>query len=209
MLNASTGIESAAEWLASKRPVKLAAIGTGTSTSDLPRLARAAIGLPLQVVDGYPSGTAARRAAESGEAEGYCGSWQGIQAIGRSEPAIGKLRPVLQLTVSPHRDLFGVPVMVSYAKNEALRQVLVLADRIHRAQYLYAMPPSTPFGRVRLFQEVFLRTLRDPLLQAEAARLDLEVEPIDGATIARSVEALYNVDLPTLNRLREILATKR
>ena len=172
MLNSSTGIQSVAEWLASKRPIKLAGIGTGTSTSDLPRLARAATGLPLQVVDGYQSGTAARRAAENGEAEGYCGSWQGIRAIGRSEPGISKLHPVLQLTVSPHHSLFGVPVVVSYAKNEALRQVLVLADRIHRAQFLYAMPPATPFARVRLFQEVFVRTLRDPVLQAEAARLE-------------------------------------
>jgi hypothetical protein len=209
VLRQASGIHTVDQWLAARRPVKIAAIGDGTRTVDVPKLAVAALGLPMQVVDGYQGEAEVRLAAESGAVDGYCGSWQIMRASVSQSLAAGKLRPILQVTVSPHHDLLGVPVAMTYARTEAARQLLIVADRLHRAQFLYAVPPGVPPDRLRVLQEVFVRTLRAPALLAEAEKMGLEIEPIDGPTIARDFGVLYDLDAATVSRLREILAVKR
>ena len=51
-----SGIKTIDDWFAAKRPVKIASIGPGTSLSDVPKLLKAALGLPLDVVEGYKGG---------------------------------------------------------------------------------------------------------------------------------------------------------
>src|SRR5262245_37122739 len=47
--NKESGITKMDDWLASKRPLKISSIGPGTSTSDIPKLLKAALNLPLEV----------------------------------------------------------------------------------------------------------------------------------------------------------------
>ena len=65
------------EWLASKRPVKLGGMAPGTSLSDDARILKAALGLPIQLVEGYKGGAAVKLAVNQGELEGACGlAWE-------------------------------------------------------------------------------------------------------------------------------------
>ncbi|HYY24688.1 MAG TPA: tripartite tricarboxylate transporter substrate-binding protein, partial [Candidatus Udaeobacter sp.] len=82
--NDKSGISNMNDWFAAKRPMKLSSIGPGTSTSDIPKLLKAALNLPLDVLDGYKGGADARLAVESGEVDGYCGSWQTVETVWRS-----------------------------------------------------------------------------------------------------------------------------
>src|SRR5688500_15729255 len=72
--NDKSGIATIDDWFKAKRPMKISSIGPGTSTSDIPRLLKAALNLPLDVLEGYKGGADARLAVESGEVEGSCGS---------------------------------------------------------------------------------------------------------------------------------------
>ena len=208
-LSDASGVRSMADWLAAKRPVKIAALGPGTSTSDVPKLAHAALGLPMQVVEGYKGGAEARLAVESGEAEGYCGSWQSMKTVGRSAFESGKFRSVLQLTLKGHPELKDVPIAITYAKTPEARQLLAVADSAHRGQFPYSVPPGVPADRLQLLQEAFMKTLRDPELLAEAERAKLEIDPIDGPTVARSFASLYEIDAATLAKLKDILTARR
>jgi hypothetical protein len=67
------------------------------------------------------------------------------------------------------------------------------------------MPPD----RLRLLQDAFQQTLRDPELLAEAEKAKLEIDPIDGPTTAKSFAALYALDPAMQARLKEILAPRR
>jgi hypothetical protein len=71
------------------------------------------------------------------------------------------------------------------------------------------MPPGTPDEIVRLYQKAFLETLRDPQLLAEAKKSKIEVNPIDGPTIAKLMADLYKMDPALLSQLREILVPKK
>lgn len=204
-----SGIKSMEDWFAAKRPIKIGAIGPGTSTSDVPKLLKVAIGLPMQVIDGYRGGAKVRLALEAGEVDGYCGSWQTLKAISRSALASGKISMVLQTSLKSHPEIKDVPLAIHYAKTPEARQFLSIAQSVYGGQFLYSVPPGTPKDRLQVLQKAFMDTLEDPKLLAEAKRSKLEIEPIDGPTTAKAFAGLYNLDSAVISRLKEILVPKK
>ena len=207
--NRESGIRTVDDWFASKRPLKIASIGPGTSLSDVPKLLKAALGLPLDMVEGYKGGAEARLAVESGEVDGLCASWQATKVTWRSQMESGKIRVVLQATLKSHPDLKNVPLAINYAKTDEARTLLRVADNVHVYQFPYSVAPGTPPERLQVLQQGFIKTLRDPELIAEAKKADLEVEPIDGPTTAKTFAGLYELNPSLIGKLKEILIPKR
>jgi tripartite-type tricarboxylate transporter receptor subunit TctC len=188
-----SGIRAVDDWFAAKRPVKISSIGPGTSLSDVPKLLRAALGLPLEIVEGYKGGAEARFAVESGEVESLCASWQATKVSWRSLIESGKIRVVLQATLKSHPDLKDVPLAINYAKTDEARVLLRIADNVHVYQFPYSVPPGTPPDRLEILQQAFVKTLRDPELLAEAKKAHLEIDPIDGPKTAKTFASLYEI----------------
>ena len=207
--NRESGIRTVDDWFASKRPLKIASIGPGTSLSDVPKLLKAALGLPLDMVEGYKGGAEARLAVESGEVDGLCASWQATKVSWRSQMQSGKIHVVMQATLKSHPDLKSVPLAINYAKTDEARTLLRVADNVHVYQFPYSVTPGTPPDRLQVLQQGFIKTLRDPELIAEARKADLEVEPIDGPTTAKTFAGLYELNPSLVAKLKEILIPKR
>lgn len=207
--NAKSGIRTMDDWLASEKEVYIAAIGPGTSTSDIPKLLRVELGLPTKVIDGYRGGAKARLAVEAGEVDGYCGSWQTVKAIWREPFESGRIRVVVQNTLEPHPDLKDVPLAIDYAKTPEARKFLEIADYAHRGQFPYSTPPGVPQERLEVLQRAFVDTLNDPELRAEAAKLQLEIDPIDGPTTARKLGKLYELEPESIEKLKAIVLPKK
>jgi tripartite-type tricarboxylate transporter receptor subunit TctC len=204
-----SGIKSVNDWFAAKGPVKISSIGPGTSLSDVPKLLKAALGLPLELVEGYKGGAEARLAVENGEVDGLCASWQATKVSWRSQMESGKIRVVLQATLKSHPDLKDVPLANNYAKTEEARTLLKVADSVHVYQFPYSVAPGTPPDRLQILQQAFFSTLRDPGLLAEAKKAQLEVEPIDGPTTAKTFAGLYELSPSLVSKLKELLIPKR
>jgi tripartite-type tricarboxylate transporter receptor subunit TctC len=204
-----SGIKTVDDWFGAKRPVKISSIGPGTSLSDVPKLLKAALGLPLEVVEGYKGGAEARLAVENGEVDGLCASWQATKVSWRSQMESGKIRVVLQATLKSHPDLKDVPLANSYAKTDEARTLLKVADNVHVYQFPYSVAPGTPPERLQILQQAFVKTLRDPELAAEAKKAQLEVDPIDGATTAKTFAGLYELPPSLIAKLKELLLPKR
>jgi tripartite-type tricarboxylate transporter receptor subunit TctC len=207
--NNESGIRTVDDWFAFKRPAKIASIGPGTSLSDVPKLLKAALGLPLDMVEGYKGGAEARLAVESGEVDGLCASWQATKVSWRSQMQSGKIHVVLQATLKSHPDLKKVPLAINYAKTDEARTLLRVADNVHVYQFPYSVPPGTPPERLQVLQQGFIKTLRDPELIAEAKKADLEVEPIDGPTTAKTFAGLYELSSSLIAKLKDILIPKK
>lgn len=200
-----SGIESVEDWFAAKKPVTIAGFAPGSTPSDLPKLLHATIGLPLKVIEGYRGGAKARLAVESGEVDGYCGSWQSVKSIWRDAFDSGKIRVILQTSLKSHPELKDVPLAIHYAKTDEARQLLKIADHAYSAPFKYSVPPGVPGDRLALLQKGFMETLRDPRLLAMAQRSKMEVAPVDGPTTAKIIDGLYNMDSGTRSKLRQIL----
>jgi tripartite-type tricarboxylate transporter receptor subunit TctC len=209
MFNEKSGIANMNDWINAKRPMKISAIGPGTSTSDIPKLLKAALDLPMDVLDGYKGGAGARIAVESGEVDGYCGSWQTVETVWRSAYESGKIRAVLQASLESHPKYKQVPLAINYAKTDIARQLVTVADSAHGAQFPYTVPPGMAKERLELLQKAFVDTLKDPELLAEAKKSKLEIEVIDGPTIAKKLGQLYELQPAVVAKLKEILLPKK
>ncbi|HWO41391.1 MAG TPA: tripartite tricarboxylate transporter substrate-binding protein [Candidatus Eisenbacteria bacterium] len=207
--NKESGIKTVDDWFASKRPLKIASIGPGTSLSDIPKLLKAALGLPLEVLDGYKGGAEARLAVENGEADGLCASWQATKFSWGSHMESGSIRVVLQATLKSHPDLREVPLANSYAKTEEARELLKVADNVHVYQFPYSVAPGTPPERLRILQQAFIKAFRDPELIGEANKAGLEIDAIDGPTTSKTFAGLYELSPSLVAKLKELLIPKR
>jgi len=209
MFNEKSGIANMNDWINSKRPMKISAIGPGTSTSDIPKLLKAALNLPADVLDGYKGGAGARLAVESGEVDGYCGSWQTVETVWRSAYQSGKIRAVLQAGLESHPRYKDVPLAVDYAKTDLARQLVTVADSAHGAQFPYTVPPGMGKDRLELLQKAFVDTLTDAEFLAEAKKAKLDIEVINGPTIAKKLGSLYELQPAVVAKLKEVLLPKK
>jgi tripartite-type tricarboxylate transporter receptor subunit TctC len=209
-LTKASGINSLDDWFKSKRPIKIGATGPGSTTDDPPKLLKAAIGLPIKMVEGYGGTAKIRLAAESGEIDGGCWAWQSIKPTWRKGIESGNVKPILQITLKSHPELKHVPLAMNYAKTDDAKQLLKVAAGPYGAMARpYTLPPGTPKDRVQILRKAFLAALRDPELLADAKKSKLEIGPLDGPTIAKLAADLYKLDPALLSRLKELLIPKR
>src|SRR5688572_30287189 len=209
ILTDRSGIKTAEEWRKAKTPVKLGAIGPGTSGTDDTKLLAAATGFPLQLIEGYKGTADIRIAAETGEVDGTCAfGWQSAKVTWANALKAREVHVVLQTMLESHPELKGVPLAIEYAKTDEGKKLLQIASELYGKQRLYSLPPQVPEERVRILQKAFIDTLKDPQLKAEAEKAKLEIDPIDGAGIEKMVKGLYEIDPSILNRVKQILESK-
>jgi tripartite-type tricarboxylate transporter receptor subunit TctC len=202
----ASGITSIEQWLAAKTPVKIGAVAPGSTTDDVPKLLAAAIGVPLQVVSGYKGTSAIRLAAESGEVAGGCWGWESIRATWRKGIETGEVAVVLQTQPQPAPDIPNVPRAMSFARTDEARRLIKIgiqdAGAITRP---FVLPPGTPRDRVQLIRKAFLDTLKDPEFRTEAEKVKLDIDPMSGEELERTVRGLFGLDPAFLAKLKEIL----
>ena len=205
----ASGITSVEKWLSEKKPVKIGGTAPGNSTDDVPRVLSVALGLPLQVVDGFKGTADIRLAAESGEVSGACWGWETMKA---TWPGIqrGEVKVVLQAMPEKHRDLLEVPNAIDFAKTKESRTLIEAG--IHDPAmiiYLFSLPPGTPKERVQQLQSAFAQTLTDSEFLAEAGKARQEIQPILSEEVERIVSRLFKLEPGVVSKLREIVSPKR
>ena len=207
--NQQSGIAKMDDWINAKRPQKISTIGPGTSTSDIPKLLKTAVNLPIDVIDGYKGGADARLAVESGEVDGYCGSWGTVETVWRSAYESKKIVPVLQTSLKSDPKYRNIPLAINYAKTEEARELLRIADNVHVAQFPFSVPPGMAKDRLALLQQAFMRTFKDPALIEEAKKSQIDVDPVDGPSVTKTLAGLYDLKPAMVAQLKEILVPKK
>lgn len=202
----STGITSVENWIASGTTLKFGGVSPGGGTDDLPKVVKAVLGLPLQLVTGYKGTGPIRLAFNSGEVQGISNSIESFNATWTSEMEKGEVVLILQQTVKPHPSLPNVPMALDLAKTvEGKRLIRVQATINGVTNRLYALPPGTPKPLVQTLRRAFLTTLKDPDFLADAKKARLDIDPIDGESIANEVQGLFNLERSLVKKLQEIL----
>lgn len=208
-LTKASGITGVERWFASKTPVKLGGTAPGSNTDDIPKILRAALGLPLQLVSGYKGTSDIRLAAESGELAGGCWGWDSIRATWRKGIESGDAIVVLQTLPKPHPELPKVPLAISLAKSEEARQLI--QSGIHDVSAVirpYVLPPGTPKDRVQIMRKAFMDTMKDREFLADAEKSKLDIEPLTGEELERTVTGFFKLSPSVIARLKEALEAK-
>lgn len=202
----ASGITSMEKWMASKAPVKMGATAPGTVGHDSTKILMATLAPPIQLITGYKGTSDIRLAVEGGELSGLCTGWESLKATWKRAMEAGDMVVVLQVLPKPHLDLPNVPLAISFAKTEEARQLIQTG--IHDMSAIsrpYLFPPGTPKERVRLLQKAFVETMKDSDFLADAEKSVLDIVPMTGEELERTVGGLFKLSPSLTARLKEVL----
>jgi len=205
----SSGITSMEKWIASKAPLKMGGTAPGDTTADVPRVLKAALNLPIQLVEGYKGTAEIRLASESGEVAGSCWQWESIKVTWSKALESGDVAVVLQATPKPVPELLKVPLATSYAKTEETRQLIKVG--IYEPASItrpFFLPPGTPKEQVQTLRKAFQETMKDPELLEEAKKSKLDINPMTGEEVEGIIKGLFNISPTLVAKLKEIIYPK-
>jgi len=102
-----------------------------------------------------------------------------------------KINVLLQAGVKKEPDLPNVPLADDFARTKEQRQILdfVLASQIMALPF--AAPPDIPAGRKAILRSGFDETMKDPVFLADAAKIQLDVDPVSGRDVDALVANFY------------------
>ncbi len=206
ILTKTSGIGDLAAWSGAKRSVKLGGIGGNEAATNMSRVLGATLGLPVKLINGYKGPVNVRLAAGNQEVEGGCWYWQAVKQAWRKQLAAREAQVVLQAMTKPHPELPSVPNALDLVKSEDAR--LLLMYGVHDPAKLaraYSLPPGTPEARVTALRKAFADAVADPAFVAEADSQGLEVRPLGGAEIEKTVKGLFALDPKFIVQLRNLL----
>ena len=177
---------------AKKRETIMAATAKNSTSYFQPAMLNAMIGTKYKIVLGYPDSGAIAVAMERGEAEGYCG-FSYATLITSAPHLLEKKLVNIQLQLLLKRDplLPDTPSLQDVIQNEGQREVFELVRGYAPMNRPIFAPPDMPADRLEALRKAFLDTMKDPAYLAEAARLKLDVDPLDGAGVDVIVKRLY------------------
>jgi tripartite-type tricarboxylate transporter receptor subunit TctC len=172
-----------------KREFSLGGSAVGADPDTFALIMRNVFGAKVKLVTGYPGGNDINLAMERHEVDGRCGwSWTSLKSQKNWLPQINLL---VQFNLEKNADLPNVPVALERAASDEQRQVLRL---LIAGQYVgrpFFTSPDIPADRKAALRAAFDATMKDPQFLADAAKLDLEISPIGGATVDAFLADLY------------------
>ncbi len=167
-------------------------IGSASGTDVFPLVVRNLLGAKIRLITGYPGGNDILLAMERGEVDGRCGwSWSTVQATRPDWIAEGRLNMLVQFALEKHPDLPDVPLVTEFADSEDERMALELIFARQVMGRPFVAPPAIPAGRLDALRRAFDATAADPAFRAEAARMQLELNPVSGEEIDALLERVY------------------
>ena len=208
-LTKASGINSLDDWFAAKRPIKLGGEAPGANDSDVPRALKAALGLPVQLIEGFKGTANIRVAAEAGEVDGGCWTWASIRTTWANGLESGMVKPIIQINLKKAEDIPNVPNAIDFAKTPDARTLI--DSGIHGPSAIlraYALPPGTPKNRLDLLRNAFDATMKDAEFLAEMKKSKLEINSLTGAEMDAIVKKLFQMDAKTVAKIRDVLVPK-
>ncbi len=208
-LTKASGINSLDDWFAAKKPVKLGGEAPGANDSDVPRALKVALGLPIQLIEGFKGTSNIRVAAEAGEIDGGCWTWASIRTTWANGLESGMAKAIIQINSKKAADIPNVPNAIDFAKTSDARVLIDLG--IHAPSAIlraYALPPGTPKNRLEVLRTAFNATMADSEFLAEMKKSKLEINPLSGAEMDGVVKKLFEMDAKSVAKIRDVLVPK-
>ena len=191
-------------------PIVLGGTGEGARDADVPKILRDALGLNIRQVLGYPDSPSLFLAVERGEIDGRTFDFSAVKSTHPAWLAPGSgFNVLLQFArTTRHPELPEVPTARELAPDENARALIAFAETpLLTMARPFAAPPGVPDDRTRALQEAFVATHHDPQFLAEAARIGVDISPVDAGAMARAI-ALQAQASPALLAYMKRLMTR-
>jgi tripartite-type tricarboxylate transporter receptor subunit TctC len=193
-------------------------VGSTTVGSDgdvYPTLMNLTLGTRFKMVRGYSGSAAIDLAVERGEVQAQSDSFSSV--LKRWPDWRNKVNIVVQLALSPHPELKGVPLVFDYVTPQFVVPNLTpdqadTAWRLLLVQKAMGRPfvvgQNVPPERVRALRDAFRALVRDPEFQADAERGRNEISALDGDAIQSLLARISSTPQTVIDVLRTAIGTK-
>jgi tripartite-type tricarboxylate transporter receptor subunit TctC len=187
-----------------------AMVGAATPEStgaQLPRAYNILLGTKFKVVTGYGDIAAVRLAIERGEVAGLgSDGWSDLKTDFGEFVKKNELNVILQVGLQKEHDLPNVPLLLDQAKTPEDRAVLEFITKSNASiGKPFATSPGVPPERVAALRRAFDAAMKDKQLLAEADKMHIEIDPIDGPGIQKIVTDIVTTPKPVIERVKQAL----
>lgn len=142
---------------------------------------------------------------ERGEVDAKFGwSWGSVKSRARDLLQTKKINILMQMAMAKAADLPDTPFIMDYAKSDLDRRALELIFTPTTIAWPLVAPPGVPANRVADLRRAFAETMKDPRFIADVAKLDIEIDPVQGAEMDAVVRRIAGYDAAVVQRAEEL-----
>jgi tripartite-type tricarboxylate transporter receptor subunit TctC len=174
-----------------KQPGKSITLGGDNAASSnliFAAIARDILGLNIKVVRGYTGAAPMFLAMQSGELDGQIIGYSSVRTGQRDLWSHHAFRPLLQFGRATRlADFPDVPTGQELTKDPAALALIDFAELQFFISLPFAAPPGVPADRAAALQTAFMAMCKDPAVLDDADKLGIEMSPIDGDTVLKSI----------------------
>ncbi len=210
VLRADAEVKTFAE--AKDKQVILGASSDAASTREFPTLLNNVLGTKFKLVSGYSGNREVMLAVDKNEVQGICGAgWSSVLAVRSQWFKDGTVKVLAQENIPGHPDLNkgGVPKTIDFATTPEQRQIMELYYSQEIFGRPYMMGPDVPKDRVEAVRTAFAAAMKDSELLAEAKKLNLDVDSLNGAELQALVQKIFTVDQAVVERTKKALGYEK
>jgi tripartite-type tricarboxylate transporter receptor subunit TctC len=162
------------------------------------------LGMKFMIVTGYKGTNESRLAMQRGEVHALTQPWSALRAENAEWLQEKKVKLLMQVGVDAHPDLPGLPTVVDLARNEDERKLLSFMASGSRIGRSILSPPNQPPERVAALRAAFMATMQDEAFMAEITKLALDLDPISGEELQKSVIETASLDPGLIAKARKL-----
>ena len=186
--------------------VMVGVTGKGATDTEVAKLLRDVVRLNVQIFSGYRSGNDINLAVDRGEVDARPTTYTSLFS---TKPDWLKPDGNMHILVVMGRDTRmpeypNVPLARELVSDPKDKDLVELADMPFRAPWPWAAPPEIPADRAKALRDAFLATAKDEAYRAEAAKLTLDVTPMDGEDILSMIKRASEFAPDVLDRMRAL-----
>ncbi|HYI07038.1 MAG TPA: hypothetical protein VD858_19260, partial [Reyranella sp.] len=183
----------------------LSSAGAGIGAYVYPKALSGLLGMKFRVILGFRSSADMVLAMERGEVEGYFVSLDSIVTLRPDWISENKVTMLFYGGAPPPDPrLKSVPYVVDLARNAEEKAAIEFLYAGLELSRPFIAPPDMPADRVKMLQDAFMATMRDPEFLAEAEKQKLGVDPKDGEHLAALIRRIYATPKPIVDRITEL-----
>ena len=185
------------------------ATGVTDDTGRFPTLLHHLTGAKIRLVTGYPGGNNVTMAMEKGEVDARFGwSWGSLKSRSKSWLDEKKVNIIVQMALEKAPDLPDVPLIMDFAKTDLDRKALELLFSSQVMAWPLVAPPDVPADRIAILRKAFEATMKDADFQADAKKLNIDVEPVTGEVMQALVARVSTFEKAVVDRALALTEVK-
>lgn len=203
----NTGVRTAED--AKKKQLVIGSSGVGATSYQYANLMNHLVGTKLKIITGYKGAADMFLALEKGELQGLAGiAWASIRNHLGGYIKHHDLNVFVQFTLKKNPQLPNVPLIGDLVSSDRDKRVLNFVFAGLQFARPFLAPPGVPAATVAILRRGFDEAVKDPALLAEAKKARFDIDPVDGATVQKLVDGLYEAPKSVVERAHWALTGK-